>query len=366
MYYCCKNCNKLWSHPVDKCIFCSSTVEKMEECNSYVVIGFSEVQVPSTGNEKTPYFIYMLKDSNGNKTLKKSFQQYNIGDQFEIEKEESKDFKIGVIGTGSLGSQIAEYMLLRGYPTIIKTRTESSIDAIRKKIEKKLAKKLSEKELNALLKNLLVTTGYSKLNTCDLIIEAAAEDINIKKEIFRKLSEVCNEQTIFATNTSSLSIDEFAKVTDRPDKFIGMHFFNPVHKMELIEVVVGDATSVATKDIITQFAIGLDKKPIVVKNSPGFIVNRYLLPQINEAIRMLEEGISSKEDIDSAIKLGLNHPMGPLELADFIGLDVCKSILEVLAEGFEVERLRPAKLLCEKVSEGKLGFKSGEGFYTWT
>lgn len=366
MHYCCKKCNKLWSHPVEKCIFCGSVVEKMEECNNYEVIGFSEVQVPSTGNEKTPYFIYMLKDMNGNKILKKSFHQYNIGDLFEVETEESRDFNIGVIGTGSLGSQIAEYMLLHGYPTVVKTRSESNIAAIRKRIEKRLAKKLSEKELNVFLKNLLITADYSKLNNCDLIIEAAVEDLETKKEIFRNLSEACNESTIFATNTSSLSIDELAKVTDRPDKFIGMHFFNPVHKMELIEVVVGENTSVATKDFIVQFSTGLDKKPIVVKNSPGFIVNRYLLPQINEAIRMLEAGISSKEDIDSAIKLGLNHPMGPLELADFIGLDVCQSILEVLAEGFGSDRLKPAELLCKKVSEGKLGYKSGEGFYSWT
>lgn len=365
MYYCCKNCNKLWSLPVDKCIFCGSTVDKMEEFNNYEVIGFSEVQVPSTGNEKTPYFIYMLKDINGNKILKKSFHQYNIGDLLEIEKEENKDYNIGIIGTGSLGSQIAEYMLLHGYPTIIKTRTESSIYAIRNKIEKRLAKKLSEKELNALLKNLLITTNYSKLHTCDMIIEAAAEDINIKKNIFRKLSKVCDEQTIFATNTSSLSIDEVAKVTNRPDKFIGMHFFNPVHKMELIEVVVGEATSVATQNIITQFAIGLNKKPIVVKNRPGFIVNRYLLPQINEAVRMLEEGISSKKDIDSAIKLGLNHPMGPLELADFIGLDICLSILEVLSKGLGSERFKPANLFYEMVAQGKLGYKSGEGFYKY-
>lgn len=365
MYYCCKNCNKLWSHPVEKCIFCGSIVAIMEECNNYEVIGFSEVQVVSTGNEKIPYFVYMLKDMNGNKLLKKSFHQYNCGDLFEVEKEKRRDIKIGVIGTGSLGLQIAEYLLLNGYPTNIKTRSESKIDAISTKIEKRLAKKLSEKELGVYLNNLLITADYSDFRTCDLIIEASAEDIEIKKDVFKNLSEICDDNTIFTTNTSSLSIDELAKVTDRPDKFIGMHFFNPVHKMELIEVVVSDETSAVTQDVIMKFARELDKKPIVVKNSPGFIVNRYLLPQINEAIRMLERGIASKEDIDSAIKLGLNHPMGPFELADFIGLDVCQSILEVLEKGFEDEKYKPAKMLYEMINDGKLGIKSGEGFYKY-
>lgn len=365
MYYYCAKCNESWSSPVEKCIFCGNVVKKVEECSSYEVVGFSEVQVPSTGNEKVPYFVYLLKDKNGNQILKKSFHKYQIGDLFEVENERVGHFKVGVIGTGLLGSQISEYMLVYGYSTIIKTRSEDRRNQIKDKLKKKLAKKFTENEINACLKNSKITTDYSDLSTCDLIIEASSEDLEIKKNIFKELSKVCTPGTIFATNTSSLSIDELAKATDRPDNFIGMHFFNPVHKMELVEVVVGEQTSPETIEMIKKFTIELNKKPIVVKNSPGFVVNRYLLPQINEAIRMLEEGIVSKEDIDSAIKLGLNHPMGPLELADFIGLDICLSILEVLTEGFGSECFKPAKLLREKVSEGKLGYKSGEGFYLW-
>ncbi|PAV14114.1 hypothetical protein ASJ81_15065 [Methanosarcina spelaei] len=307
----------------------------------------------------------MLKDKNGNKILKKSFRKHEIGDRFELDNEKPGNITIGVIGTGLLGSQISQYMLEYGYSTVIKTRSEESKRSIFDKIRKKLGKKLSEEEVNKALEKLQITTDYQDLKKCDLIIEASAEDIEVKKSIFQDLSQICDPETIFATNTSSLSIDEIAKSTDRPDKCIGMHFFNPVYKMDLIEIVLGEKTSDETKTAVVSLSTELNKKPIVVKNGPGFIVNRYLLPQINEAILMLEEGAASKEDIDSAIKLGLNHPMGPFELADFIGLDICLSILEVLAKGLDQGRVKPAKLLYKMVEEGKLGYKSGEGFYKY-
>lgn len=307
----------------------------------------------------------MLKDKNGNKILKKSFRKHEIGDRFELDNERPGNITIGVIGTGLLGSQISQYMLEYGYLTVIKTRSEGSKQLIFDKIKKKLGKKLTEEEVDKTLEKLQITIDYQDLKTCDLIIEASAEKIEVKKEIFQDLSQICRPETIFATNTSSLSIDEIAKSTDRPDKCIGMHFFNPVHKMDLIEIVIGEKTSFETKDAVVSLSTDINKKPIVVKNGPGFIVNRYLLPQINEAILMLEEGAASKEDIDSAIKLGLNHPMGPFELADFIGLDICLSILEVLSKGLGPERVKPAKLLYKMVEEGKLGHKSGEGFYKY-
>jgi len=365
MYSHCVTCNKSWNFPVEKCIFCGEIVENVEECSIYKVFGFSEVQVPSVENEKVPYFVYFLIDKKGNKIFRKSFNRYQIGDIFKLEYEKIENFTVGVIGTGLLGSQISEYMLVYGYPTVIKTRSEDSKKQIRDKLEKKLSKKFTESEVNACLRNLEITTDYSHLVSCDLIIEASAEDLEIKRNIFKEVSTACTRDTIFATNTSSLSIDKLAKATDRPGMFIGMHFFNPVHKMNLVEIIVGEQTLPETIETIKKFTTKINKKPIIVMNSPGFVVNRYLLPQINEAIKMVEEGIASKEDIDSAIKLGLNHPMGPLELADFIGLDICLSILEVLTKGFKSEHFKPAKLLRQKVSEGKLGYKSGEGFYSW-
>ena len=228
-----------------------------------------------------------------------------------------------------------------------------------------MSKSLPELEVEEYLKNLVITTDYSDFNGTAMVIEAAKEDLQVKKEIFSALSEVCGADTIFSTNSSSLSIDALAEVTNRPEKFLGLHFFNPVHRMNLVEVVIGTKTSDTTKKFALDFAQDLKKKPIIVKNSPGFIVNRLLLPQINEAIHLLGDGIASKEDIDSAVKLGLNHPMGPFELADFIGLDTCLSILEVLHAGLGDEYFKPAPLLKEMVGQGKLGFKSREGFYCY-
>ena len=184
--------------------------------------------------------------------------------------------------------------------------------------------------------------------------------------ILRKiLSEICDKKTIFSTNTSSISINKIAEITDRPDRFIGMHFFNPVHKNDLVEVILGEKTSIESKNRIIEIVKNLNKKAIIIDNSPGFIVNRLLFTQINEAIHLLEEEKTTKENIDSAIKLGLKHPMGPFELADFIGLDVCLSILEVLYLELKNNNYRPAQLLYKMVEDKKLGHKTGEGFYKY-
>ena len=224
---------------------------------------------------------------------------------------------------------------------------------------------MSEEEVIRLIRLLNVTTEYDDLTDCDIIIEAIAEDIALKMDVFKNLSNSCKPSTIFSTNSSSLSIDALAKVSDRPGQCVGMHFFNPIHRMDLVEVVIGTSTSDQTKSQAIELVSRLNKIPIVVKNSPGYVVNRLLLPQINEAILTLEEGIASKEDIDCAVKLGLNHPMGPFELADFIGLDICLSIINVLYDKFNDSKYCPSQLLVAMVEEGKLGFKSGEGFYKY-
>lgn len=365
MAYRCDNCNKKWDVPVEKCIFCDNAIKSDENGNKHEILSYSEVNIPSLGNEKVPYYIYLLKDENENKFIKKSFSKYQLGDLFESENNNSRDLVIGIVGTGLLGSQIAHYILEYGYKTIIKTRSEDQKFLIYDKIRKKLSRKLNDEQVDKCLHRLQITTDYSDFLTCSIVIEASVEDIDIKKQIFKELSNVCDAGCIFATNTSSLSVDVLAEASNRPEKVIGMHFFNPVHKMSLVEIILSNYTSESTNDLIMKLATDLNKNPVVVKNRPGFIVNRYLLPQINEAIRMLEEGISSKEEIDFAIKSGLNNPMGPFELADFIGLDVCLSILEVLAKGIGSERFKPAKLLSEMVNEGKLGIKSGEGFYKY-
>jgi 3-hydroxybutyryl-CoA dehydrogenase len=351
-------------YAIEKCIFCGGSITQKEE-TKYRVIGYSEVHVPSTGNERVPYFANILEDQNGQKIIRKSYKKHQIGDFFSFEKEVHQDIIAGVIGSGLLGIQLAAYMLQYGFPVFLKTRGEKSKNESVQKIRKIISKKCEEDEVNNLLRQLNVTTQYFDLKSCDIIIEAVAEDITIKKDVFLELSKVCRGTTILASNSSSLSIDEIAANVSNPERCIGMHFFNPIQKMDLVEVIIGKRTSATSQEKIVAFATRLNKKPIIVRNSPGYIVNRLLIPQINEAILLLEEGIATKDDIDSAVKLGLNHPMGPFELADFIGLDICYNILEILHKNFNNPKYKPAKLLQSMVEGGKLGYKSGEGFYKY-
>ncbi len=347
-----------------KCIFCDGDIEEVNE-TKYHVVGSTQVNIPSVGNEKVPYMEYLLEDRNENKIIKKSFDQYEIGDLIDLGEAKKSGLVVGVVGTGTLGSGIAEYLIRNGCPTIVKSRSDSHCKEAISKVRKKLSKDNTAQQVDQLLSGMKAVTEFSDMAHCDLIIEAAVEDMDAKKEVFASLSKVCDPKTIFATNTSSLSIDEIATATNRPDKCIGMHFFNPVSKMDLIEVVIGKDTSRDTIDRIISFSKELHKKPISVHNYPGFIVNRLLLPQINEAVKIYETGVAAKEDIDAAMKMGLNHPMGPFALADLIGIDVCVLILNTLYNSLGEERYKPAPSMANLLKEGKLGFKTGEGFYKY-
>lgn len=364
MAYYCSVCERWWSYPVKTCVFCGGDVKEIIE-TEYRVIGFTQIHVSSAENPKVPYFNYLLEDKNLNKIIIKSFKEHNIGDWLDLAEVEKTTniYKVGVIGAGQMGYSIAEYILKKGHFTIIKTRSEKQ--KILSKFETRLSKDHTREQMNEIMEKLTVTLDYFEMKDCDIIIEAVPEDVDTKKAVFKEISKYSDKETVFATNTSSISIDEIGESTDRPDKVIGMHFFNPVSRMDLVEVVVGEKTSDDTQKWVLNFSQELQKIPIVVKNSSGFIVNRLLLPQINEAVLMLEEEIAKKEDIDKAMKLGLNHPMGPFQLADFIGLDICLSILETIYNNLGDEKYKPTKTLVEKVESGKLGFKSGEGFYKY-
>ncbi|MGA9141520.1 MAG: 3-hydroxyacyl-CoA dehydrogenase NAD-binding domain-containing protein [Methanocella sp.] len=362
--YHCEHCGKYWSYPVKKCIFCKEDTHAVSE-TKYTVIGFTSINVPSQGNEKVPYVDYLLEDRNGNKIIMKSFSEYPIGYSIDLAEKKNNAVAVGVVGTGTLGSGIAEYLLRNGCEVTVKTRSSGSADKATAALSRRLAKDHQEAQVKELLKNIRITTEYGDLKGCDVIIEAVSEDMEVKKDVFRTLSGLCEPKTIFATNTSSLSIDEIASVTDRPDRFIGVHFFNPVSRMDLIEVVVGRDTNAATKDRVIGFCKAINKKPVAVSNYPGFIVNRLLLPQINDAVRLHEGGVATKEDIDAAMKMGLNHPMGPFALADLIGIDVCVKILETLWHGLSDERYKPAATLYGLLESGKTGVKAGEGFYKY-
>ena len=278
--------------------------------------------------------------------------------------------KVYVIGTGTMGAGVVQAFAQANVSVVMKSRTQASLDKAVGKISKSLAKlvekgKIEQAYMDATMANISTTTNYADFADADLVIEAASEDMNLKKEVFAELAKICKPETIFATNTSSLSITEIAACTDRPAQFIGMHFFNPAPVMKLVEVIKGQMTSEETSNKIFELATAIGKTPVMVEEAPGFVVNRILIPMINEAVGIYAEGIASVEDIDSAMKLGANHPMGPLALGDLIGLDVCLAIMEVLYNEFADSKYRPHPLLKKMVRAGQLGRKSGQGFYKY-
>lgn len=278
--------------------------------------------------------------------------------------------KVYVIGTGTMGAGVVQAFAQANMSVVMKSRTQASLDKAVGKISKSLAKlvekgKVTQEYMDSVMANISTTVDYADFADADLVIEAASEDMNLKKEVFAELAKVCKPETIFATNTSSLSITEIAAITDRPAQFIGMHFFNPAPVMKLVEVIKGQMTSEETSNKIFELATAIGKTPVMVEEAPGFVVNRILVPMINEAVGIYAEGIASVEDIDSAMKLGANHPMGPLALGDLIGLDVCLAIMEVLYNEFADSKYRPHPLLKKMVRAGLLGRKSGQGFYKY-
>ena len=278
---------------------------------------------------------------------------------------------ISVIGCGTMGNGIAQTFALFEFKVKLYDISLNNLDNAKKTILRNLERMvkkgvISHSELEKTSENISYTNEINSVLNSDLVIEAVTENIKIKESIFKELDNKCPEKTIIASNTSSISITQLANATKRKDKVIGMHFMNPVPIMKLVEVINSKYTSKETTNIILELSKKLNKIPLSVNDYPGFISNRILMPMINEAIEALDQGVANVKNIDGIMKLGMGHPMGPLQLADLIGLDVCKSILEVMLNGLKNEKYRPNKLLVDLVSEGKLGIKSGEGFYDYS
>lgn len=278
--------------------------------------------------------------------------------------------KICVIGSGTMGNGIVQTFATKGHKVVIKGHRQESLDKAIASLDKGLSKlvekgKITSEDKDITMSNISTTLSYEDIKDADLVIEAIVEDIKLKETVFKELDEICEDKTILATNTSSLSITEIASFTKRPEKVIGMHFFNPVPVMKLTEIITGQKTSVETFDTVFKIASDIGKVPVRVEESPGFVVNRILVPMINEAVGILSENVASKEDIDESMKLGANHPIGPLALADLIGLDVCLAIMEVLYNEFSDSKYRPHPLLKKMVRANNLGRKTGKGFYEY-
>ena len=277
---------------------------------------------------------------------------------------------IGIIGAGTMGSGIAQACAVSGLQVVMVDIAQAALDkgvaGISKSLDRLLSKeKISEADKQAALGRITTSTGYEAFARCDLVIEAATENHELKVKILKQVDALLPADVILASNTSSISITQLAAVTQRADRFIGMHFFNPVPMMALVEIIRGLQTSDTTHDTVQDLAKRLGKSPITVKNAPGFVVNRILVPMINEAFFVLSEGLASPDDIDAGMRLGCNQPIGPLALADMIGLDVCLAVMEVYLAEFGDSKYRPCPLLKEMVAAGRLGRKTGQGVYNY-
>jgi 3-hydroxybutyryl-CoA dehydrogenase len=318
------------------------------------------------GHEDVPYWTALVRSEDGGLALQKLDHPVGVGQLVSFGAEERAELAVvGIVGTGVMGRGLTELLLSSDHMVVWCGRSEASLERARQALSEKLGRTMDDAEQAEALSRLTTTTDYAALAGCDVVVEAVVEEMEPKKAVLAQVEAHMRADAILATNTSGLPIDELASVLSRPENFGVLHFFNPPTRMRLVETATGERTSAETSAYLDAFARSLGKIPVRVAATPAFAVNRALMPLLNEAVRELEEGVASAEAIDEAIRLGLNHPMGPLALADLIGLDVVVNIMENLAERTGDATYAPRPLLLAKVAEGHLGRKTGQGFYTY-
>ncbi len=362
----CPSCDLVWRQPVSTCVRCGGPLTDSEPTRLRV-LHVTKVEVPSLTCREVPYYCVLAEDDEGRHFVRKSSHPNCPGDILAKEDVAAKPgaFTVAVVGTGTMGVGLAQVAVQAGCSVIWKSRAASTLEKGAARVREHLLRAMAPEDVDAAFESVRLVTEFEPLQDAEVVIESVTEDLPTKRETFRELSRVCPLETILASNTSSLSIDALADGVPAPERVIGMHFFNPVHRMRLVEIVRGTATSQTVVDKTCRLADHLGKMPIVVRDSPGFIVNRILMPYLNEAVRLAQEGTASITDIDTAAELGLSHPIGPLALVDLIGVDVFVSIMRTLVARSGESRFQPAELALSLVEQGKLGRKSGSGFHDY-
>ena len=361
----CPRCAREYAYELSQCTWCGIALDKREQ-SAAEIIAITEVRAGSVGHEEVPYWCALGRSEDGSRAIVKLDRAALLGDVLRFGADKAAELVVvGILGTGTMGRSLAELILGRGHRVVWCGRSEERLSRARAALLDRLGRVMDTEQIAEADDRLCTVVGYEALYDVGIVIEAVVEEMAPKQATLAAAEAHMRPDAILATNTSGLSIDELASVLDRPENFGVLHFFNPATRMRLVETAVNASTSAETSEYLDSFAHSLGKTPIRVAAKPAFAVNRALMPLLNEAVRELEEGVAPAESIDEAVRLGLNHPMGPLALADLIGLDIVVSIMDNLAQrtGDETYAARP--LLRRLVSQGLLGRKSGQGFYKY-
>jgi 3-hydroxybutyryl-CoA dehydrogenase len=361
----CQKCDIRYNYELDVCSYCQGSLIKKQESSARVSASTKVLSAP-LGHEDVPYWVGLLESKEGAKMIHKQKSDLVAGSDVSLshDEEETKEI-VGVLGAGIMGQGLVEHLLLNGHRIVWVARNPEHLKKACEKVFTRIGRSTDARDVERLRGCCTLTDKTEKLGDCDLVIEAIVEEVEPKVELYREAEKHMRQGAILATNTSGLSLESLSAHLTYPENFGALHFFNPVTRMQLVETALCSKSSETTSKFLDDFARRIGKTPIRVAATPAFAVNRALMPLINEVIRELEEGVADAESIDEAIRLGLNHPMGPLALADLIGLDVCEKIMNNLAERTGDSTYAPRPLLSQKVAEGKLGRKTSEGFYTY-